>query len=74
MKLSEASSWNYKLQNLRKLRVHECRSLKYLFSFPIARSLVQLEVLDVSRCKDMVEILSPLVVNSDDELAAKVDQ
>ena len=48
VKLSEASSWNYKLQNLTMLKVHECHSLKYLFSFPIARSLVQLEVLDVS--------------------------
>ncbi|KAF3457894.1 hypothetical protein FNV43_RR02554 [Rhamnella rubrinervis] len=71
MKLSGTSSCNYKLQNLRTLRVHECRSLKYLFSFPIARSLVQLEVLDVSRCKDMEEIV---VVNSDDELAAQLDQ
>ncbi|KAF3456089.1 hypothetical protein FNV43_RR00732 [Rhamnella rubrinervis] len=34
-------------------------------------SLVQLEVLDVSRCKDMEEIV---VVNSDDELAAQLDQ
>ena len=74
VKLSEASSWNYKLQNLRTTRIHECCSLKYLFSFPIARSLVQLEVLDVSRCKDMEAILLPLVVNSDDELAAQVDQ
>ncbi|KAF3457791.1 hypothetical protein FNV43_RR02450 [Rhamnella rubrinervis] len=74
MKLSETSSCNYKLQNLRTLRVHECRSLKYLFSFPIARSLVQLEVLDVSRCKDMEEIVVPVVVNSEDELAAQVDQ
>ncbi|KAF3457880.1 hypothetical protein FNV43_RR02540 [Rhamnella rubrinervis] len=60
------TSCNYKLQNLRSLIVCRCHSLKYLFSFPIARSLSQLEHLEVIDCRNMEEIL---VVNSDDQLA-----
>ncbi|KAF3457877.1 hypothetical protein FNV43_RR02537 [Rhamnella rubrinervis] len=60
------TSCNYKLQNLRGLRVGGCHNLKYLFSFPIARSLSQLEELVVGYCRNMEEIL---VVNSDDQLA-----
>ena len=59
------TSCNYKLQNLRSLNVDGCNSLKYLFSFPIARSLSQLEQLEVSSCRDMEEIL---VVNSVDRI------
>ncbi|KAF3457903.1 hypothetical protein FNV43_RR02563 [Rhamnella rubrinervis] len=58
------TSCNYKLQNLRSLCVRECHSLKYLSSFPIARSLSQLEHLEVKDCRNMEEIL---VVNSDDQ-------
>ncbi|KAF3457889.1 hypothetical protein FNV43_RR02549 [Rhamnella rubrinervis] len=60
------TSCNYKLQNLRSLIVGRCHSLKYLFSFPIARSLSQLEHLEVRECRNMEEIL---VVNFDDQLA-----
>ncbi|KAF3456087.1 hypothetical protein FNV43_RR00730 [Rhamnella rubrinervis] len=60
------ASCNYKLQNLRSLIVGRCHSLKYLFSFPIARSLSQLEHLEVRECRNMEEIL---VVNFDDQLA-----
>ena len=42
-----------------------CDKLKYLLSFPIARSLSQLEQLAVSNCRDMEEIL---VVNSVDHI------
>ncbi|KAF3457900.1 hypothetical protein FNV43_RR02560 [Rhamnella rubrinervis] len=59
------TSCNYNLQNLRSLRVSGCHSLKYLFSFTIARSLSQLEHLEVKDCRNMEEIL---VVNSDDQL------
>ena len=59
------TSCNYKLQNLRSLSVVVCDKLKYLLSFPIARSLSQLEQLEVSNCRDMEEIL---VVNSVDHI------
>ena len=59
------TSCNYKLQNLRSLNVDGCNSLKFLFSFPIARSLSQLEQLRVYDCRDMEEILA---VNSVDHI------
>ncbi|KAH7534020.1 hypothetical protein FEM48_Zijuj04G0193400 [Ziziphus jujuba var. spinosa] len=45
------------LQNLRELSVRWCYSLKYLLSFAMARSLVQLEELVVYGCKGMKEII-----------------
>ncbi|KAG2673926.1 hypothetical protein I3760_13G111800 [Carya illinoinensis] len=46
------------LNNLRSLELYECRSLKQVFSVPIASSLVQLQKLDISYCKNMEQIFS----------------
>ena len=44
-------------QNLTRLCVFQCNGLKYLFSFAIARSIVQLESLHVGVCDSLEEVL-----------------
>ncbi|KAG2673929.1 hypothetical protein I3760_13G112100 [Carya illinoinensis] len=46
------------LNNLRSLELYMCRSLKHVFSVPIASSLVQLQKLVISYCKNMEQIFS----------------
>ncbi|CAA2974652.1 disease resistance At4g27190-like [Olea europaea subsp. europaea] len=45
------------LQNLTDLRVKECKSLKCLFSPSMASSLVALDILEVSNCASIEEII-----------------
>ena len=45
------------MQNLKRLNVRYCSSLKYLFSLPMARSFVRLEELSVEGCNIMEEVL-----------------
>ncbi|XP_035541388.1 disease resistance protein At4g27190-like isoform X2 [Juglans regia] len=46
------------LNNLRYLRLRHCKSLKHVFSVPIASSLVQLQDLDISYCRNIEQIFS----------------
>ncbi|PON75695.1 AAA+ ATPase [Parasponia andersonii] len=47
------------MQNLTRLEVRRCNSLKYLFCFAMAESLINLKRLDVSDCKAVEGILLP---------------
>ncbi|XP_035541472.1 disease resistance protein At4g27190-like [Juglans regia] len=46
------------LNNLRSLQLCDCGSLKHVFSMPIVSSLVQLQELHVSYCKNIEQIFS----------------
>ncbi|XP_011007552.1 PREDICTED: uncharacterized protein LOC105113187 isoform X2 [Populus euphratica] len=48
----------FPVQNLHRLYVDDCHSLKYLFSASMVKSLVQLKYLTVRNCKSMEEIIS----------------
>ncbi|KAF3434022.1 hypothetical protein FNV43_RR25125 [Rhamnella rubrinervis] len=48
----------FNMKNLTTLKVYVCNSLKYLLSFDMARSLVQLEHLMISDCSVMEEVLA----------------
>ncbi|KAJ9682574.1 hypothetical protein PVL29_018488 [Vitis rotundifolia] len=43
---------------LRKVEVEDCDGLKFLFSLSVARGLSRLEEIKVTRCKNMVEMVS----------------
>lgn len=47
----------FPIQNLKRLDVHDCGNLKYLFSSFIVKSLVQLEELTVEYCMSLEEIV-----------------
>ncbi|XP_021834583.1 disease resistance protein At4g27190-like [Prunus avium] len=44
--------------NLRSLELYDCPVLKYVFSLSVASNLVQLQSLNVDRCRQMKEIVS----------------
>lgn len=48
------------MQNLRELIIKKCDGLKYLSSFGVAEKLLQLELLIISDCKDIEEVLATL--------------
>ena len=45
-------------QTLAKLTVEECNSLKFLFSYSMVKSLVQLQELRIRNCKSMERIIN----------------
>ncbi|KAB1202366.1 hypothetical protein CJ030_MR8G007350 [Morella rubra] len=47
-----------RFQNLSSLIVKSCSNMRYLLSFSTARAMVQLQMLQVVKCKDMEEILT----------------
>ena len=44
-------------QNLTKLTVQHCDRLKYMFSYSMINSLLQLQYLAISRCESMEEVV-----------------
>ncbi|WVZ25855.1 hypothetical protein V8G54_004399 [Vigna mungo] len=44
--------------NLEKLDLSNCRRLKFLFTYVLARNLVQLKILKISRCRKLEHILT----------------
>ncbi|KAL5568610.1 hypothetical protein UlMin_025185 [Ulmus minor] len=53
----QLSITSFGMQNLKRLVIQNCDSLSHLFSLDVARSLLQLEVLQLWDCKDMEEVL-----------------
>jgi hypothetical protein len=45
-------------QNLTEIKVYYCNNLKSLFSYSMARSLVQLQIIRVEECEMMEEIIT----------------
>ncbi|XP_062076327.1 uncharacterized protein LOC133781370 [Humulus lupulus] len=56
---SKQSLFNDKIAfpNLKELSVLHCNNVKYILSSFMARSFVQLEILDVSRCENIEEVI-----------------
>ncbi|KAH7542043.1 hypothetical protein FEM48_Zijuj02G0031600 [Ziziphus jujuba var. spinosa] len=61
-----------KMQNLKSLRVDGCNSLKHILSFSIARSLVQLQHLEVRQCSVMEEALTINDIRNSDGMDKKL--
>ena len=53
----QLSITSFGMQNLKRLEVVSCDILSHLFSLDVARSLLQLEELHLSYCKDMEAVL-----------------
>ncbi|KAJ7950392.1 NBS-LRR type disease resistance protein [Quillaja saponaria] len=61
--LIKLAFFSISLRNLKSLEVSDCRGLMNLMTFPIAKSLINLETMKIINCESMEEI----VANEEDE-------
>ncbi|GMP73046.1 hypothetical protein CsSME_00030904 [Camellia sinensis var. sinensis] len=71
--LNCSSRQHVQLCNQRKMTVYTCDKLKYVFQPSIAQALHQLEVLSVSKCEEMEEIVAAKQNEGQQEEEERVD-
>ncbi|XP_057994848.1 uncharacterized protein LOC131174824 isoform X2 [Hevea brasiliensis] len=59
-------------QKLRKLEVYECDSLRNILSVAVAKCLVQLQKLDITRCHTLEEIIVPKEDEKEEEASKDI--
>ncbi|KAL7242771.1 hypothetical protein ACSBR1_015205 [Camellia fascicularis] len=72
--LLNCSSQHVQLYNLRNMQVYSCGKLKYVFQPSIAQALHQLELLHVSDCEEMEEIVAAKQKERHEEEEERVDK
>ncbi|XP_022753328.1 probable disease resistance protein At4g27220 isoform X2 [Durio zibethinus] len=62
--IQQGPSYHVSLQSLKVVMIYNCDKLRYLFPTSVAESLGQLEVLDISECLELEEIIPKTEVSN----------